>query len=240
LFDGIHARKFLILELLGRSIFTVRPPGLIAAFLACAGFPMACGGGSASTSHGADPGATATGDFAEEDRYVPSYSKSDLERALQHERGAEATAERIVADLEAKDASDDQLRVAHADLAVRRAFIASLETCQASGRSCPPRLDDPSWAFDPDPGRELAPPVTASLRFDLASWRKLAAEMHGRACACRTISCVDSVGVAIDQLELRPMPDVQGDEEASLSITRGRECLFRLRGRHAAYRSPRE
>ena len=26
------------------------------------------------------------------------------------------------------------------------------------------------------------------------------------------------------------MPEVQGDEAASLSITRGRECLYRLRG----------
>jgi hypothetical protein len=232
-FGGIHARKFLILKLLGRSIFTVRPLGLIAAFLA------ACGGGSARTPHGTDPGAPATGDFAEEDRYVPSYSKSDLQRALEKERGAEASAERLVADLEATDATDDRRRVAAADLAVRRNFIASLEACESSGRQCPPRLDDPPWAFDPDPGGELAPPITATLRFDLGSWRTLTAELHGRACACRTISCVDSVGVAIDQLEPRPMPDVQGDEEASRSLTRARECLFRLRGRHASFRAVR-
>lgn len=173
---------------------------------------------------------------------MPSYQKGELSRTLQKERGAEAIASRIVGELEAKDrdaAGDDQLRVATADLGVRRRFIASLERCEASGVHCPPRLDDPPWAFDPDPGKPLAPPLTADLRFDLDSWRKLAAELHGRACACRTIACVDSVGVAIDQLEPRPMEQVQGDEAASLSLTRARECLFRLRGK-AEPRRPRE
>jgi hypothetical protein len=128
---------------------------------------------------------------------------------------------------------EDQLRVAAADLAVRRRFIATLEVCEAAGRWCPPRLDDPPWAFDPDPdrGRPGDPPLTASLRYDLDSWRQIAAELHGRACACRTIACVDSVGVAIDELEPRPMPAVQGDDQAAAAITRGRECLFRLRGK---------
>ena len=170
-------------------------------------------------------------EFAEEDHHVPSYSKTELARSLERERGAEATAERLVAELESKDASYDQLRVARADLEVRRRFIKSLEACEANGRWCPPRLDDPPWAFDPDPPAPVAPPVTATLRFDVDSWRTLAAELHGRACACRTIACVDSLGVAIDQLETRPMPQVQGDETASASITRARECLFRLRGR---------
>nr|MDQ3366399.1 hypothetical protein [Myxococcota bacterium] len=125
----------------------------------------------------------------------------------------------------------DQLRVARADLAVRRRFIAALEACERAGRWCPPRLDDPAWAFDPDPDRPVAPPLDAPLRFDVASWRTIALELFGRACACRTLGCVDSVGVAIDQLEPRPMPAVQGDEAASLSITRARECLFRLRGK---------
>jgi hypothetical protein len=169
-----------------------------------------------------------------EDPFVPSYQKGDLSRTLQKERGAEAIAARLVGELEAKD-RDAQLvvtgRVATADLGVRRRFIASLETCEASGVHCPPRLDDPPWAFDPDPGKPLAPPITTDLRFDLDSWRKVTAELHGRACACRTIACVDSVGAAIDQLEPRPMEQVQGDEAASLSLTRARECLFRLRGR---------
>ena len=213
----------------------MRPVWLLAAFL------LACGG---STSHTrpTDPNASTPGEFAEEDRYVPSYSKSDLQRALEKERGAEATAERIVGDLESRDrdaVADEQLRVAAADLAVRRNFIASLDACQSSGRLCPPRLDDPAWSFDADSDKQIAPPVTADLRFDVASWRVLALELHGRACACRTIQCVDSVGVAIDQLEKRPMPDVLGDEEASLSITRARQCLFRLRGKHHLHRAPR-
>jgi hypothetical protein len=35
---------------------------------------------------------------------------------------------------------------------------------------------------------------------------------------------------AIDRLETRPMPDVQEDDTALLSIVRARECLYRLRG----------
>lgn len=176
----------------------------------------------------------ARAEFADEDHVAPSYGKAELQRALIAERAREATGEKLVAELEAKDAdvaTDDRLRVALADLAVRRRFIAALETCEAETRHCPPRLDDPPWAFDPDPDRVTAPPLTAPLRFDLESWRVVASELHGRACACRTIACVDSLAVAIDELEVRPMPEVQGDEAATLSVTRARECLFRLRGK---------
>jgi hypothetical protein len=196
-------------------------------------FLVACSGASTTGPRTPDSAVT-PGEFAAEDQLVPSYQKGELSRTLQKERGAEAIAARIASELEAKDrdaAGDDQLRVATADLGVRRRFITSLETCEASGVHCPPRLDDPPWAFDPDPGKPLAPPVTADLRFDVDSWRKLTLELYGRACACRTIACVDSVGVAIDQLEPRPMEQVQGDEAASLSLTRARECLFRLRGK---------
>jgi hypothetical protein len=41
------------------------------------------------------------------------------------------------------------------------------------------------------------------------------------------------MAVAIEQVESRPMPDVQGDETATQSITWARECLFRLRGKKA-------
>jgi hypothetical protein len=179
-----------------------------------------------------EPGDSSHSELADEDLYKPAYGKAELERALIAERGAEASGERLVAELETSAASDDRLRVASADLQVRRRFIASLEACEASGHTCPPRLDDPPWAFDPDPdGGAVAPRIDAPLRFDLASWQKIAAELHGRACACRTVACVDSMGVAIDQLEHKPMPDVEGDEVASQSITRARECLFRLRGK---------
>lgn len=174
------------------------------------------------------------GQLADEDRYKPSYGKPELQRALIAERGAEATGERLVAELEAGTGSEDRLHVAIADLAIRRRFIASLEACERSGQVCPPRLDDPAWAFDPDPdGGPQAPKIDAPLRFDLESWQKITGELHGRACACRTIACVDSMGVAIDQLETRPMPEVQGDEVASQSVTWARECLFRLRGQKA-------
>ena len=43
-----------------------------------------------------------------------------------------------------------------------------------------------------------------------------------RTSACRPL---------IDRLESRPMPDVQNDDTALLSIVRARECLDRLRGR---------
>ncbi|TMQ09163.1 MAG: hypothetical protein E6J90_01190 [Deltaproteobacteria bacterium] len=203
----------------------------IAACLASLG----CSGASVAHRPPAEPGEASHSILADEDSDKPSYGKAELDRALIAERGAEATLERRVAELEARsDAGpvlDDQLRIAIADLAVRRRFIATLEVCETTGRRCPPRLDDPPWAYDPDPDQPGDPPLASSLRFDLDSWRTIAAELHGRACACRTITCVDSVGVAIDELEPRPMPAVQGDEQAATDVTRARECLFRLRGK---------
>jgi len=191
---------------------------------------MACG----SPQHPPFQGGTEPGHstLADEDEVRPTYSKAELEKQLIAERGAEATNERRVTDLETKG-DDDGLRVAVADLAVRRRFIAALEACQAGGHMCPPRLDDPPWKFD-IANETAKPPLDAPLRFDLDDWQKVTAELHGRACACRTMSCVDSVGVAIDQLETRPMQDVQADEAAIASITHARECLFRLRGKSVA------
>ncbi|MGE0870388.1 MAG: hypothetical protein AB7P03_17625 [Kofleriaceae bacterium] len=193
----------------------------------------ACGGEPAPRAPAPEPASSSQ--QVAEDEYRPSYGKAELQRALFAERGAEATAERIVAELEAKQSDtgvDDRLRVARADLEIRRRFIVALEVCQAAGLGCPPRLDDPAWAFDPDPDDgALKPPLDAPLRFDRTSWQTLASELHGRACACRTLACIDSMGPAIDYLESRPMPEVQGDELASDSITRARQCLFRLRGK---------
>jgi hypothetical protein len=191
---------------------------------------LACGG---TTTRGRFPDGPTDGqkELAEEDRFVPSYGKPELQRALISERGAEASAERLVAELEAKDRdaqADDRLRVASADLAVRRRFIRSLEACEASGRWCPPRLDDPPFAFDADGG---APPIDAPLKFDIDGWRKVSAELHGRACACRTLACVDALDAATNQLEARASIAVQGDDTATMAVTRTRECLFRLRGR---------
>jgi hypothetical protein len=261
-----------VLDSTGRSTSCAR---CIAACLASAIAGLGCPGPGAALPPPDHPEAPSGGAphsaLAAEDVDPPSYGKAELRRALISERAAEATLERRVGEIEAKladppapgainPALEDQLRVVTADLAVRRRFIATLEVCEAAGRWCPPRLDDPPWAFDPDPdpgqpvdptggvaprpageaGRvptphlaSLDPPLTASLRYDLDSWRQIASELHGRACACRTIACVDSVGVAIDVLEPRPMPAVQGDDQAAAAITRSRECLFRLRGKTA-------
>ncbi|CAN5916390.1 hypothetical protein BH11MYX3_BH11MYX3_16330 [soil metagenome] len=216
----------------------MRPVWVLVTFLGCSG-------GTANRPEPTLTPDTPHGELAGDDLYVPTYGKSELQKALIAERGAEATSERVVAELEARaidgasnGPDDDRLRVARADLEVRRRFIRSLEACESSSQACPPRLDDPTWSYDPDPDVVVAPKVDAELRFDLKSWQKLSAEMFGRACACRTIACVDSVGVAIDQLEKRPTPEVQGDEAASLSITRARECLFRLRGKQATPGGP--
>ncbi len=206
----------------------MRPILRVVPFLALAGCP-----GPGTQTRSGSPDIQPTGQLADEVLYRPTYGTADLQKALIAERGAEARGEALVTELEAKDGTDDRLRLATADLAVRRRFIASLEACEATGRFCPPRLDDPPWAFDPDPDVQQAPKLDVALRFDLASWQKIASELHGRACACRTISCVDSMTVAIEQLEPRPMPEVQGDEAATQSITWARECLFRLRGKKA-------
>jgi hypothetical protein len=218
----------------------MRPLWVASAFLA---FCAACPGGgvqSAGPTPG-DPILPPSGTLADDDLYTPTYGKAELQKALIAERGAEATGEQTVAELEAAPttaAGDDRLRIARADLAVRRRFIQTLEACDAAGRWCPPRLDDPPWAFDPDPDGPPDPPMSAALRFDLEGWRALSAELHGRACACRTIGCIDSMGVAIDQLELRTAVAIQGDETATLSVTRARECLFRLRGKAIARTPP--
>lgn len=196
---------------------------------ACSG-PAAFRPPVASPDHG-DPTPAA---LADENNYKPTYPKAELEQALISERGKEASAERMITDFSARGidvATDEQMRNAVDDLAVRRRFIASVEACQNEGRDCPPRLDDPAWTFDPDSDKSVNPPLDTALRFDLADWQKVAAELHGRACACRTLACVDSVGVAIDRVEPRPMADVQGDETASQSLTWARECLSRLRGK---------
>ena len=206
----------------------MRPILRVVPFLATAACP-----GTTSQTPPVEPQIEAHGQLADEVRYRPTYGKAELQRALISERGAEARGEALVGELETKDGTDDRLRLASADLAVRRRFIASLEACEASGRYCPPRLDDPPWTFDPDPDVQQPPKLDTPLRFDLASWQKIASELHGRACACRTLACVDSMAVAIEQLEPRPMPEVQGDEAATQSIAWARECLFRLRGKKA-------
>lgn len=192
---------------------------VLAVMAACHG-----SGGTPAPHRSGDTGIVTHEGLAAADDYQPSYGKTELENALIAERAAEATAENQAADGDDTEA---------ADLAVRRRFIASLESCQASGHNCPPRLDDPAWTYDPS--SDADPTLDTPLRFDLEDWQKVAAELHGRACACRTKACVESMDAAIDKLEMRPMQDVRGDETASQSLTRARECLTRLAGRARTY-----
>ncbi len=209
---------------------------MVVARLSLAYLLAACGHGSvpprapgADEPGGGEPGLATHSEFAADDAVRPGYDASELERTLAAERAAIEAAERHASELADEPRNDGgELQLALADLGVRRRFVASLEVCRAEGRRCPPRLDDPAWSFDVDGTAD--PRLDTPLRFDLDDWRKIASELHGRACACRTLGCVDSLTVAIDALEKRPMPDVEADEVAAASITRARECLFRLRG----------
>lgn len=184
-----------------------------------------------------DPGLASHSELAPDDGFVPIYGKPELEKVLVAERAAEASGARQLVELEA-GSDDDATRVARANLDVRRRFIAMLESCQVQGRSCPPRLDEPAWSYDVE--ADADPKLDVALQFDLAGWRAVTGELHGRACACRTLDCVDSLEVAIARLESRPAHDVAGDEPATTAVTRARECLFRLRGKHAEPHPPSE
>jgi len=164
--------------------------------------------------------------LAADDEAPPPYDRAELQKALIAERAAEASGEGAVANAENGD--PDALRIALADLAVRRRFIRVLEICDANQRLCPPRLDEPAWTYAVD--AETDPKLDVPLRFDLDGWRKVAAELHGRACVCRTVACLDSMETAIARLESRPMPDIQSDDLATLDVTKARDCLMRLRG----------
>jgi len=166
--------------------------------------------------------------MAGEDEPAPPYGRAELDRALAAERDAIARAERQLAAAQDDPRPDDALAGALADLGVRRRFAASLELCAAENRHCPPRLDEPAWSYDPMGSAQ--PELDTELRFSRASWQRIAEELDGRACACRTRSCVESMFAAIDVLEAQPMQDIRADETASEWITRARQCLFRLRG----------
>ncbi|HUJ58927.1 MAG TPA: hypothetical protein VLX92_10555 [Kofleriaceae bacterium] len=196
----------------------------------------ACSHPPAAAPPALDHGLTTHAALAADDDPPPPYGDAELARALDAERAALARQADRVAALEADPAGDDV--AARADLEVERRFVAALERCRRAHAGCPPRLDAPAWSYDVDGTAD--PQLDTPLRFDLADWQRIAAELHGRACACRTLACVDSLGAAIDVLERRPMPEVAGDEAASASITRARECLFWLRGKAIARQLPEE
>ena len=187
----------------------------------------ACTHGTSTANPGRDPNASHT-TLAVDDDPTPPYDKAALQMAIIAERAAEARNEREVSDAEV--ASDpDRLRITQANLAVRRRFIRILEICEATDRLCPPRLDEPVWPYPAD--SEEDPKLDVPLRFDLGSWQKVTTELHGRACACRTLACIDSMDAEIGRLETRPIEDVQADDTAIAELTGARECLLRLRGR---------
>jgi hypothetical protein len=159
---------------------------------------------------------------------APTYDKAEVQKALIAERAAEANVEQRITELEAAG-DPDPINAARADLAVRRRFIATLETCEATNRYCPPRLDDPPWSYDIE--MDADPKLDTPLRFDLESWQKVSAELHGRACAFRTLACIDSMNVVLARLEKRPTEEVRGDETATIEITRARDCIYRLLGK---------
>ncbi len=167
--------------------------------------------------------------LAADDEPSPAYDTAAVEMALIAERAAEAKNERLVSEAEASEA--DRLRIALADLAVRRRFIKILEVCESQKRLCPPRLDEPVWPYLSD--SEVDPKLDVPLRFDLKSWQRVTTELHGRACACRTLACIDSMDATIGRLESRPIEEVQADDSATMELTRARECLLRLRGKRA-------
>lgn len=196
----------------------------------------ACKHGSTPARPSSDTGGAHTA-LADDAEPPPPYDKAALGMALIAERAAEAKAERQVADAET---AGDTLRLerALADLAVRRRFIAILEVCEAQDRLCPPRLDEPVWPYLADSDED--PTLDVPLRFDLASWQKVTAELHGRACACRTLACLDGMDAMLIRLETRPTDEVQADELATTELTRARQCLMRLRGKRALPRLARE
>lgn len=188
----------------------------------------------AACSHASGPAASPTepsgphATFTAEDEPSPPYEREAVSKALIVERAAEVRGEREVAD--AEDSGDaDRLIAARADLAVRRRFIATLELCEAEGRRCPPRLDEPPWPHPVD--SDADPKLDVPLRFDPVSWHNVTAELHGRACVCRTLACVDSMEATLARLETRPVDDVQRDETAAVELTAARDCLMRLRGK---------
>jgi hypothetical protein len=182
----------------------------------------ACGSTTPQAGTGADVITYHKAELSEDDEPPPKYHRSDLDDVLEAERAKVA-------------AMSDEDRD---NILVRKRFIETLELCKATGTNCPPRIDEPAWTFEAD--SDVDPKLETPLRFDVDSWRKVSTELHGRACACRTIGCIDTLEVAIQRLEVRPMPDVQSDDFAATEIVRARDCLARLRGRHALPRATTE
>jgi hypothetical protein len=158
----------------------------------------------------------------------PSYGHAEMERVLAEEKQALAEGTAALAAL--MEQRDKSLEIAQrqADLGVQQRYIDALDLCRARGQWCPPRLGL-AWTIRDD--ADLPVSLDVEPRFDLASWRKLTTELWARGCDCRSMRCVDAMTRMIDVLEIRPTPEVQGDQEASAALTGARTCLWRLRGK---------
>jgi hypothetical protein len=194
----------------------------------------ACGGAQSSERY-VEPTSRPEGIDAEAVEVRPSYGRAEMERVLGEERRALADGSAAIEALAAQRGKAVELAVAIADQGVRQRYVLALESCRDHGAWCPPALGL-SWTLH-DESADVPVSLDAELRFDLASWRKLAAELWARGCDCRTMRCVDAMTHTIDVLEARPTLEVQGDHEASVAVTGARTCLWRLRGK-AGRRGP--
>lgn len=201
-----------------------RRPSLFALVLWCA----ACGGAQSSERF-VEPQSRPDPIDPEATEVAPSYGRAELERAIGEERRAQADGKAAIEALQTQRGKSLELATALADQGVRERYLEALETCRDHRMWCPPKLGL-SWTFHDD-AADVPVSLEAELRFDLQSWRKLAAELWARGCDCRTMRCVDAMTHTVDVLESRPLADVQGDHEASTAVTGARTCLWRLRGK---------
>lgn len=184
-------------------------------------------GGSQSSERYVEP--TVIGQIDPESTEVqPTYGRQEMERVLVEERQAHTTAAAVLASLMEQRGKSVEIALKLADLQVQERYLESLEACRARGVWCPPKLGM-AWTIRED--QDVPVSLDAEARFDLASWRKLAAELWARGCDCRSMTCVDAMTQTIDALEAQPTPEVQGDHEAAAAVTGARTCLWRLRGK---------
>lgn len=184
-------------------------------------------GGSQSSERYVEP--TVVGQIDPESTEVqPTYGRQEMERVLVEERQAHAAAAAVLASLMEQRGKSVEISLKLADLGVQERYLEALESCRARGVWCPPRLGM-AWTIRED--QDVPVSLDAEVRFDLASWRALTAELWARGCDCRSMACVDAMTQTIDALELQPTPEVRGDHEASAALTGARTCLWRLRGK---------
>jgi hypothetical protein len=159
----------------------------------------------------------------------PTYSRQEMDRVLAEERQAHTAAASALATLMEQRGRSGEIALRLADVGVQQRYIDALQSCRDHGVWCPPKLGGLTWTIR-ELEQEVPVSLDAELRFDVTSWRKVAAELWARGCDCRSMTCVDAMTQSIDALEQKPTVEVQGDHEASTALTGARTCLWRLRG----------